>query len=61
MNIASGTSEIALRCIMLSEFDGRVRIRIRDTWDVDIYKDMIGSVEADTGFAQTQLAGFFRD
>jgi hypothetical protein len=59
LNLVSGNSKVDLRCKVVSEFDGRVRVRINDKWDVDIYKDMIGSVEADTGVAQLQLADFF--
>ncbi len=61
MNVVSGTSEVPLCCTLLSEFKGRVRVRIRDKWDVDIYKDMIGSIEADTGRAQAQLVNFFEE
>lgn len=59
MNIVCGTSEVPLCCTLLGEFKGHVRVRIRDKWDVDIFKDMIGSIEADTGSAQEQIANFF--
>lgn len=56
IHIVSDNSDVDLRCMMVHEYDGRVRVRIGEAWDVDIYKEMISRVEVDGGFPQARLA-----
>jgi len=59
MNVVNENARVAIFCTVVNESKERVRIRIANTWDVDIFKDMIGSIEADTDRVQAQLANFF--
>lgn len=59
MHIVSRDSDVDLRCMLVEQYDGRVRVRVGERWDVDIYKEMIGSIEVDAGIPQVQLAGLF--
>ena len=58
MNIANGTSRVALCCKVVRVSKELVRVRISNQWDVDIYKEMIEGVEPDAG-AQTRAAKLF--
>jgi hypothetical protein len=51
LRVSSGGLDVALRCMLLDESDEKLRIRIGDSWDVDIYKDMVQSVEGDRQFS----------
>jgi hypothetical protein len=51
LRVSSGGLDVALRCMLLDESDDKLRIRIGDSCDVDIYKDMVQSVEGDRQFS----------
>jgi hypothetical protein len=48
LNVASGDVQVPLRGTVVGESEDALRFRIGDTWDVDIFKSMILSVEEDT-------------
>ncbi len=52
-------SKVDLRCILVDQYDGRVRVRVGEGWDVDIYREMISGIEVDAGLPQAQLARLF--
>ena len=58
LQVALGDIKVPLRGKLLKDGAETVRMRIGDGWDVDIYKDMIESVELDAG-AQTRVAMLF--
>ena len=41
LKVATGKSQTELVCAVIAESDAALRIRIADTCEVDIYKDMI--------------------
>jgi hypothetical protein len=47
LRVLAGNIRVALRGKLLSETDQAVRLRIADSWDVDIFKSMILAVEQD--------------
>lgn len=51
LRVSSGGLHVALRCVLLGESDDKLHIRVGEIWDVDIYKDMVHSVEADRQFS----------
>jgi hypothetical protein len=48
LRVATGNLRVPLRGRLLSETDEVVRLRIADSWDVDIFKSMVIGVEHDT-------------
>jgi hypothetical protein len=44
----AGTIRVPLRGRLVYETDEVVRLRIADSWDVDIYKSMVLAVEHDS-------------
>ncbi|HET7258244.1 MAG TPA: hypothetical protein VFI75_00895 [Candidatus Acidoferrum sp.] len=59
MNIVNENARVAIFCTVVNESRERVRIRIANTWDVDVFKEMIDGVEPDIDSAQAQLVSFF--
>jgi len=47
LRVATGNLRVPLRGRLLSETDDVVRLRIADSWDVDIFKSMVVAVEHD--------------
>ena len=48
LQVALGDIKVPLRGKLLKDGSDTVRMRIGDSWDVDIYKTMILAVEADS-------------
>lgn len=47
LRVVAGNLRVPLRGRMLSETDDIVRLRIADSWDIDIFKSMVVCVEHD--------------
>ncbi|MGA8013471.1 MAG: hypothetical protein WB949_13660 [Candidatus Acidiferrales bacterium] len=47
LRVVAGTLRVPLRGRLLSETTEVVRLRIADSWDVDIFKTMVVGVEHD--------------
>jgi len=47
LRVATGNLRVPLRGRLLSETSEVVRLRIADSWDVDIFKSMVVAVEHD--------------
>jgi hypothetical protein len=47
LRVVAGNLRVPLRGRMLSETDEVVRLRIADSWDIDIFKSMVVTVERD--------------
>jgi hypothetical protein len=47
LRVAAGNIRVPLRGRLLSETTEVVRLRIADSWDVDIFKSMILAIEHD--------------
>jgi hypothetical protein len=47
LRVVAGTLRVPLRGRLLSETTDVVRLRIADSWDVDIFKTMVVGVEHD--------------
>ena len=47
LNIVAGDMRVPLRGRLVSETNDVLRLRIADSWDVDIFKSMVVSVEHD--------------
>ena len=48
LQVALGDIKVPLRGRLLKEGSDTLRVRIGDTWDVDIYKTMVLAVEEDS-------------
>jgi len=48
LRVVAGNLRVPLRGRLVSETGDSLRIRIADSWDVDIFKSMIVAVEQDT-------------
>jgi hypothetical protein len=48
LRVVTGNLRVPLRGRLLSETSEAVRLRIADSWDVDIFKSMVVGVEHDT-------------
>lgn len=51
LRISSDGLNVPLRCLLLSETDDKLHVRIGNSWDVDIYKNMVQSMEEDRHFS----------
>jgi hypothetical protein len=47
LRVVTGNLRVPLRGRLLSETNEAVRLRIADSWDVDIFKSMVVAVEHD--------------
>jgi hypothetical protein len=47
LRVATGNLRVPLRGRLMSETDDVVRLRIAESWDVDIFKSMVIAVEHD--------------
>jgi hypothetical protein len=47
LKVAAGNLRVPLRGRLISETSDVVRLRIADSWDVDIFKSMVLAVEHD--------------
>jgi hypothetical protein len=47
LRVATGNLRVPLRGRLMSETDEVVRLRIAESWDVDIFKSMVIAVEHD--------------
>ncbi len=47
LRVATGNLRVPLRGRLMSETEDVVRLRIADSWDVDIFKSMVVAVEHD--------------
>jgi hypothetical protein len=47
LRVVAGNLRVPLRGRLMSETDEMVRLRIADSWDVDIFKSMVLGVEHD--------------
>ncbi|HWG57452.1 MAG TPA: hypothetical protein VN661_00235 [Candidatus Acidoferrales bacterium] len=48
LRVVTGNLRVPLRGRLLSETNDVLRLRIADSWDVDIFKSMVAAVEHDT-------------
>jgi hypothetical protein len=48
LRVVAGNLRVPLRGRLMAETNDVVRLRIADSWDVDIFKSMIIGVEQDT-------------
>ncbi|MFZ0634883.1 MAG: hypothetical protein WA755_00305 [Candidatus Acidiferrales bacterium] len=48
LRVVAGNLRVPLRGRLISETDEVIRLRISDSWDVDIFKSMVVAVEQDT-------------
>jgi hypothetical protein len=48
LQVATGDLRVPLRGTIIGESEEAVKIRVGDTWDIDIYKTMILAVEQDS-------------
>jgi len=48
LRVVTGDLRVPLRGRLLSETSDVVRLRIADSWDVDIFKTMVVGIEHDT-------------
>jgi hypothetical protein len=47
LRVATGSLRVPLRGRLVSETNESVRLRIADSWDVDVFKSMVVAVEHD--------------
>ena len=47
LRVAAGNLRVPLRGRLMSETNESLRLRIADSWDVDIFKSMVVAVEHD--------------
>lgn len=47
LQVAAADLRVPLRGIIVGETDDAVKLRVEQTWDIDIYKSMILAVEQD--------------
>lgn len=47
LRVVTGNMRVPLRGRIVSETSDSVRLRIADSWDVDIFKSMVAAVEHD--------------
>ncbi|MFZ0038003.1 MAG: hypothetical protein WAK91_11305 [Candidatus Acidiferrales bacterium] len=48
LRVVAGNLRVPLRGRLVSETNEAVRLRISDSWDVDIFKSMVVAIEQDT-------------
>jgi hypothetical protein len=48
LRVVAGNMRVPLRGRLVSETEDVVRLRIADSWDVDIFKSMVAAIEQDT-------------
>jgi hypothetical protein len=48
LRVVAGTLRVPLRGRLVSETGEVLRLRIADSWDVDIFKSMVVAIEHDT-------------
>jgi hypothetical protein len=48
LRVLAGNLKVPLRGRLVSESNEAVRLRISDSWDVDIFKSMVVAIEQDT-------------
>ncbi len=48
LRVVAGNLRVPLRGRLVSETNDVVRLRIADSWDVDIFKSMVVAIEQDT-------------
>lgn len=48
LRVVAGNMRVPLRGRLVSETNDVVRLRIADSWDVDIFKSMVAAIEQDT-------------
>jgi hypothetical protein len=48
LRVVAGTMRVPLRGRLVSETNDVIRLRIADSWDVDIFKSMVAAIETDT-------------
>ena len=48
LRVLAGTLRVPLRGRLLSETCNVVRLRVADSWDLDIFKSMVVAIEQDT-------------
>lgn len=47
LQVVAGNLRVPLRGRLISETSEAVRLRIADSWDVDIFKSMVASIDHD--------------
>jgi hypothetical protein len=47
LRVVTGNLRVPLRGRLLSETDKSLRLRVSDSWDIDIFKSMVAAVEHD--------------
>jgi hypothetical protein len=47
LRVATGSLRVPLKGQLVSETKDTVRLRIADSWDVDVFKAMVAAVESD--------------
>jgi hypothetical protein len=47
LRVVTGNLRVPLRGRLISETNESLRLRISESWDVDIFKSMVANVEAD--------------
>jgi hypothetical protein len=48
LRVVAGNLRVPLRGRLVAETDIIIRLRIAESWDVDIFKSMVAAVEMDT-------------
>ena len=48
LRVMAGNLRVPLRGRLVAETDSIIRLRIAESWDVDIFKSMVAAVEMDT-------------
>lgn len=48
LRVVAGNLRVPLRGRLVAETDNVIRLRIAESWDVDIFKSMVAAVEMDT-------------
>ena len=49
LRLTTGELRVPLRGIIVAESEGTVRFRVGGSWDIDVYKSLILTVEQDNG------------
>ncbi len=47
LRIVTGNLRVPLRGRLVSETDNSLKLRVSDSWDIDIFKSMVANVEHD--------------
>ena len=58
LRVVTGSLRVPLRGRLVSETNNSLRLRVSDSWDIDIFKSMVAEVEHEIlVYLRTQLEG----